>query len=120
MAEKAERAAKAASFDVTEYGRTGLRRWGGQVREEFLQELQGDRGRKVIREMVSNDPIVGAILYATEQFARQVSWRVEPPPGADAEEEKITEFVRGALFDDMSTTWPDMLSERLTMLPWGF
>ena len=120
MAKKAERAAKAASFDVTEYGRTGLRRWGGQVREEFLQELQGDRGRKVIREMVSNDPIVGAILYATEQFARQVSWRIEPPPGADAEEEKITEFVRGALFDDMSTTWQDMLSERLTMLPWGF
>lgn len=63
----------------TEYGSTGLRQWGGFIREEFLRELQGQRGMAKYREMGDNDDIVGGCLYAIEHFAGQVDWSVEPP-----------------------------------------
>jgi hypothetical protein len=46
---------------ITEIGSTGLNRWNGIVVEEPLNELQGDRWRKTIREMTDQDPIVGEI-----------------------------------------------------------
>lgn len=111
------KAAPAAAFQ--EIGRTGLRRQGGYVTEEFLRELQGARGRKVYREMAQNDPVVGAILYAIEMLARQVSWRVEPAAG-DPDGAARAAFVEDALLRDMSATWQDTLSEVLTMLPFGW
>src|SRR5579859_4775192 len=67
-------------FDTfEEYGRTGLRHWGGFVFEEWLRELQQDRrAAEVYREMSDQDPIVGAILYAIEMLMRRVSWWTEP------------------------------------------
>lgn len=103
---------------MAEIGRTGLRRQGGVVSEEFLQELQGPRGRRAYREMSSNDAVVGAVLFAIEQLSRSVSWRVEPGGKAPEDQERAA-FVEGCL-DDMSSTWSDTLSEILSMLTFGF
>jgi len=107
-----------ASPIMRELGSTGLRRYSGRVDEEFLRELRGPRWHRVVREMSSQDPVVGAILFAVEMLMRQVSWQVEAPTDAPDDVE-AAKFVEGALHD-MSLTWADTLSEILTMLPYGW
>lgn len=104
---------------VTEIGSTGLNRWNGIVIEEPLYELQGDRWRKTIREMVDQDPIVGSVLFAIEMLIRQVSWDINPASDTP-EDMEIGNFVRECLFDDMSTDWANTLTEILTFLPYGW
>lgn len=60
-----------------EIGATGLVQYGGIVYDELLLKLQGERGRRVYREMADNDPVIGAILFAIDMLMRQVSWKVE-------------------------------------------
>lgn len=99
-------------------GSSGLRQYGGWVREEFLPQLRGRQAARTFREMQDNSPTVGAILFAIQQSMRQVSWRV------DAASDK-PDAIEGAEFlescmEDMSQTWPDFISETLSMLPYGF
>lgn len=112
--------------NFSEIGRTGLQQYSGYVTEEFLRELTGDRGRRVIREMLANDPVINAMFFAIEMLVRQVTWTLEPatlPDGSISDSPKdleIRDFFQGALFEDMSTSWKDTLSEVLSFLPWGF
>lgn len=105
--------------DMKELGSVGLERYAGQIYEEFLPELRGIRGRKVIRQMMDNDATIGSLLFAIEMLSRQVTWDITPATDSQADVE-IAEFFRGALFEDMNATWPDMLSEILSFLPWGW
>lgn len=101
-----------------ELGLPGLRVASGRINEEFLPKLTGNRWIEVLREMVNNDPIVGSILFAIDKLIRQVDWRVEQAEGADgAFGAKV--FVEQCM-DDMSMTWPDLISEILTMIPYGW
>lgn len=101
-----------------ELGTTGLKRWAGTVDEEFLRELQGPRGVKAYREMNDNDPIVGAITFAIDMLLRGVTWRVEPASD-ETEDVEHAEFLKSCR-DDMSTTWPDTISEILSFLRFGW
>lgn len=106
-------------FDM--YGISGLTRYGpiSRVYEEFLRELQGPQGMKSFREMYDNDPIVGAIMFAANHLARKVSFTINPA-NESLEAKKVADFVGSCLFDDMEASWPDTLSEILTMLPFGW
>ncbi len=106
------------NLDV-EIGGSGLKYWSGTVDEEFLLELRGARGAKLYREMRSNSAIVGALLFAIRWLARSAGWDIHPHDDAPADDERV-EFLRGALFDDMSFTWQDTLNDILTMLPFGW
>jgi hypothetical protein len=101
-----------AMFD--EIGTTGLRQYGGFVIEEWLNQLAGRRAAWVWREMQDNDPIIGAILFAIKWLARGVDWRVE-----EGNDKKTAEFVEQCMHD-MSHTWADVISEVLSMLPYGY
>lgn len=103
------------------YGISGLTRYGAisRVYEEFLRELQGPQGMRSYREMNDNCPIVGAIMFAAQHLCRKVSYKFEPANDSN-EAKKVAEFVGSAIFDDMDSTWPDTLSEILTMLPFGW
>lgn len=104
---------------MAEIGSSGLSRWGGQVDEEFLKELRGPKAAKTYREMRDNDDIVGAILFAFENLAKKVEWRIDP--GAeDSESAERAEFIRQCLFEDMSHGWMETLSEILTFLVFGW
>jgi len=103
-----------------EIGVTGLTSYGGQISQEPFRDLKGARGREQYRDMSLNSAIVGAILFAITQSARQVRWLVDPAQADDPEAERLATFVRGALFDDMSNTWEDTLSEILSMLVYGW
>lgn len=99
-------------------GSTGLRQYGGWVREEFLPQLVGRQAARVYREMGDNSSVVGAIIFAIVQTMREVDWRTEAPDDTP-EAQKMAEFADG-LRHDMSHTWEDFLTEALSMIQYGF
>jgi hypothetical protein len=100
-----------------EIGVSGLRVYGGILQEEFLKDLQGDRARKVYREMTDNDSIIGAMLFSIDMLLRQVEFRVEPADEDTSGE--WSDFCEQNM-NDMSMTWDDTLSSILSMLPFGW
>lgn len=101
-------------------GHTGLNYTGGNINEEWLTKLSGDRAIRVYKEMRDNDAIVGSILYAIKALVRQVPWAVEENHSGHPQAERAAEFLRECAFDDMSLTWEDLVSEILSMLVFGF
>lgn len=101
-----------------EIGRIGQKRWGGQFREEFLRELQGQRGIEAYREMSENDDVVGAVIFAIEMLIRQAQWYVSPG-GSEKIDEEAAEFINGCR-DDMQNSWTDTVSEILSFLTFGW
>jgi hypothetical protein len=98
--------------DLKEIGRIGVNRYAGIFYEEFLPELQGQRGVSVYQEMASNDATIGAIMFAIKNLCRQASWSCQPASNEEADIEAAT-FVESCL-DDMSITWTDTISEILS------
>lgn len=105
-------------MDLSALGRSGLIAYGGQVQGEWLPELRGDRGRKIIREMADSDAVIGACLLAFEMLMRQMDWRVDAAT-EDPKDIEAGEFVESCR-EDMSSSWADTLSEILTFLPFGW
>lgn len=107
------------STDFAEIGATGLIQYQGEVREEFLRQLQGRSGYATYREMADNNPVIGAILHAVDMLIRTVDWQVEPSDPDEQQSVEIAEFVSSCL-TDMSHSWADTLSSILSMLVYGF
>ena len=113
------KAQQAAAFRASaEIGSSGLSRSGGQIQEEFLIQLQGPQGRRVFEEMRLNDPVIAGMLFAMEMPLREVKWSFEPA-GDKPGDTEAAEFMDGVL-DDMSVSWSDLISQILTMLPFGW
>lgn len=107
-----------ADMTFRDIGQSGLRQYGGWVREEFLPQLTGLQAARTYREMQDNSSTVASVLFAITQTMRKVEWRVQPAndtPQAQAEADFL-ETVR----NDMSHTWEDFVSEALSMLGYGF
>jgi hypothetical protein len=102
-----------------EIGASGVRRYGGSIQDEILPELTGTRRNDVVRQMLANDATIGALLFAIKMLIRGVSWRVDPA-SEDSADLEAAEFVEGALFEDMSSSWADTLSDVVSFLPWGW
>jgi phage gp29-like protein len=99
-----------------EIGYTGLDEWSGQIREDFLREMQGKAAYKRYNEMRLNSPIIAAMLTSIEQAVRSVDWNWISESG---EEDPRIEFL-DACFQNMTTGFDDHIIEALTMLPFGF
>ena len=104
--------------ELKEIGRIGAKRYGGIFYEEFLEELQGQRGVQVYQEMANNDCTIGAILFAIKNLCRQASWSCQAASNDEADVE-AAEFVESCL-DDMNITWTDTISEILSFLTYGW
>lgn len=101
-----------------ELGATGLRQFSGYVREEWLRDLQGWRGLRILREMRDNDPIIGAFIFAIEMLTRKVKFHVEgetPSP----EDQEAADFITSCMAD-MEHSWSDTLCEALSFLQYGW
>uniref|UniRef100_A0A6M3KWF4 Portal protein n=1 Tax=viral metagenome TaxID=1070528 RepID=A0A6M3KWF4_9ZZZZ len=97
---------------------SGISFHGGTVNEEFQRELQDDGGVNIYTEM-SVHPVVSAVLFAIQMAQRQVEWYVEPA-GETPQDEEAAKFLEECLFDDMSQTWDDVVSQIYTMLVYGY
>lgn len=116
MTKKKEPVDKAGNFQMV--GVSGLQHFSGYINEEFLKDLKGNRGMKVYREMRDNDPVVGTLLFAIEMLLRQVEWKVEGE-SVSSDDQQAAEFIDECR-KDMHTSWPDLVSEILTMLTFGW
>jgi len=117
---KATPRGKAAAGAVeAEIGNTGLPSVGGRIQDEFLVELRGERGRRVYREMADNDDAVGAILLAIEMMIRSVQYRFDPIDQSSAAME-ARDWMQAAIFDDMSHTFEEFITEALSFLVYGW
>lgn len=103
----------------TEIGVSGISRQGGYLDDEILQEMKGSRRAKAIQSMMSNDATIGALLFCVKMLVRQVSWRIDPA-SEDNADQQAAEFVDGAMFHDMSTSWANTLADIVSFLPWGW
>lgn len=102
-----------------EIGVSGVIQYGGVIDDDELLEWRGIRKQKTIRQMMMNDATIGGLLFAIKMLIRQVDWRVED--GAeDNESQRAGELVRTSLFQDMSMSWKDTLSDIVSFLPWGW
>lgn len=101
-----------------EYGDSGINHYGGRLNEEFIPELKGDRGRKVIREMAWNDPVIGAGLFVIRMLIRQAPKSVEP--GGTSPQDMLAHDLVSTAIDDMSLTYEDTLSDICSMFPFGW
>lgn len=109
---------KAPKAPMTEIGGTGLRYSAGIVDEEFLNQLKWPKSIGIYKEMSSNDPIIGAMLFAIEMLIRQTTVKIKPSEDSDAARE-VAKFVESCLYD-MEMTWEETISEILSFLPYGF
>lgn len=99
-------------------GATGLKQYGGYIREEFLTELTGAQWYRVLNEMQVQDPTISGILFAIQMLIRQVPWSIVPG-AADAAGAAAAQLVEQALHD-MRESWALTLAEILSFLPWGW
>ena len=83
----------------SEVGASGLVQYGGYIREEFLTELQGQRGARTYAEMAANSALVGAATLAIESLIRRVEFRVDPAKDSGAEGDDIAERVEKEKLD---------------------
>lgn len=104
---------------LEEYGRSGLRHWGGFVFEEWLRELQqGRRAAEVYREMMDQDPIIGAIMYAIQMLMRRVTWWVDAADDSPEAQQGKEWFE--SVMHDMANSWPDTIGEIISFLGYGW
>lgn len=103
---------------LEELGTIGLKESGGFVSEDILTDLQGLKGIEVFQEMSSNDDVVGSLLFAVDMMIRQVKWDVKEV-SQDPKDIETAEFIKSCM-SDMSHTWNELVSEILSMLPFGW
>lgn len=113
-----QRPAMTPSLLWHDVGSSGLRQYGGWVREEFLRALQGREAARVYREMRDNDATVGALLFVIQQSMRKIDWNVKTASNKP-EAAKAAEFVE-SLRTDMSHSWDEFIIEALSCLEFGF
>jgi hypothetical protein len=101
-----------------EVGYTGLKQISGFLQEEFVQDLRGQKGARIYREMVDNSADLGAFMQIVKRLLQQVTWRFEPFSNS-AKHKEQAEWFDGAL-KDMEHSWPETLSEIVTMLQYGY
>ena len=87
--------------------------WGIR-QDEFVPDLRGQRGIKRLREMATNDPVIGALLSAMDLMIRAVPWRIE------GGSEQARELLEYSLYNMENTTFEMFISDVLSCLPYGF
>ena len=103
---------------LADIGSTGLRAFGGYVREDFVPNLTGRQGATIYREMLDSSPVIGAVMFAITGIMRKVEWRVQPIDDSQAAKD-AAEFVDSLRFD-MGHSWEDFIAEALSMLGYGY
>jgi hypothetical protein len=100
-------------------GTSGLRKTGGYVTSDFLPALTGQEAVRRYTEMESNDPVLGAILFAVTMLLRGMEWRVDPADPENAKAQELADFVSDELFKEMDVDFADLMSEVATMFIYG-
>lgn len=99
----------------------------GVVMDEYIPALQGQKSKRIYREMRDNDPTVGGALGLIESLICSLEWNFSVVGDGSGKDLATTprgkssiEWVRGALFKDMEISWSQFLIDVLSMLTFGW
>lgn len=103
-------------------------RSGGQVDDEYLQELRGTKGRRTIRQMSNNSTLSG-VLFAIHNLFRSTEYHVDAAtdtPNPDTAQE-YANWVYTTIFeqlgdpsDPMGASWDTVVMDMATALENGW
>lgn len=79
----------------------GYRRAGGQVIDDFLPKLNGQSGRRILRQMAENDETIGGVLLAMNSVYRTIPWYTDPSDKEDPEAVRYADWLNRTLFTTM-------------------
>jgi len=94
---------------------SSLHRHGGDIFEDYLPELRGQRAVQLYKEM-GNNAVIGAVLHAVKMTLRRVRWFAVSQGTKDSEAQDFLDEC----MDDMSLTWNDFVDQSLSMLQYGW
>lgn len=102
-----------------ELGATGLKHDNRYIYEEFLPRLTGFRQRvNFYREMIDNDPIVGACIAVIKMIVKQAKWKCKA--GDQTPQGSFAYDLVDTSFQDMNKSWPQVVSQAMGMAGYGF
>lgn len=104
---------------LAQIGDTGLPITGLRPDTEWHRELRGTRGVRQFREMSDNSSVIGGALYAAEVLIRQATWEFVAADESSSEAKEVADKAN-TMLHDMENTWPEVLSDILTMLSFGW
>jgi len=100
-------------------GNTGLTRNNGTFEgDEILGSLKFPNGMFVYREMMDNDPTVGAMMFAIQQLMRTVKFSAKSFDDSEQAQEYASHLE--SCLGDCEKPFHDYVSEFMTMLGFGF
>jgi hypothetical protein len=105
--------------NMSELGSTGMTKYGSLARQEYNPILLGDLGRRKYEQMRKSDGQIRAILRLIKTPVLAARWYIAPATDK-RKDQKIADFVEFCLFRGMTTSFPQLLTEVLTMLDFGF
>ena len=89
----------------------------GIRQDDLLVELRGRTGMRRYRQMVDDDPTVGAILAGITMLARGADWTFKPRNGS--KDESGVEFMTSVM-SELMHPFDNFLHDSMLMLPYGF
>lgn len=110
---------KVVKTTMGEIGSSGMTSYGAIYREEYNSTLRGHTGRMKYNQMRKSDGQVRAVLRLVKTPVLAARWYIAP--ASDKRRDiKISEFVDDCFFRLQSSSFPQMMTEILTMLDFGF
>jgi hypothetical protein len=110
---------KASSPPIGELGATTKTHWGNFALEEYNPTLMGLNGLNQFHKMRRSDGQVSGLLRLVKTPILAARWYVSPG-GQRKKDMQIADFVEKALWKWTTSSFPQVLSEIMTMLDFGF
>jgi hypothetical protein len=119
VAAPAPKGAKASEVDISEIGSTSPSPWTSRFRNEYNIDLQGINGLEMYDRMRRSDGTVRGSLRLVKTPILSARWFIVPA-STSTRDKNAAEFVWKNLTEMMSISFPQLLSEILLMLDYGF
>lgn len=108
-----------------ERGSTGTRIYGGYIREDFLDTMNGIQRAEEFEKMRRSDYQTKMLLSSIKNVIKAAKWVVNPGivsegDSATEEAQNDADFIEYILFEDMDDEWDKTVSEILTLIDFGF
>jgi hypothetical protein len=102
-----------------EIGTTGHSNYSQLIREDYNSDLRGIQGIRLYDRMRKSDGQVRSTLRLVKTPVMAARWYVEPG-GDRLKDQKIAKEIEQNLFNWMTMSWPQLLTEILLMLDFGY
>jgi len=116
---KVKKLAAADGADLRELGSVSTSPWTSYLRQEYNAELRGQQGLRNYDKMRRSDATVRGTLRLAKTPVLAARWFIEPASDK-ARDRNVADFVWNNLTKWMTMSWPQLLTETLLMLDFGY